>query len=218
MRSSARPSARLASLFCIIALAYGSRAQADPLYTIVDLGPRSSYPTIPASLAAGTYTTDSGAVTTVPVYAQPTTPFLPLGPIGTYAEFTFPSGNVIHIGLPGSNWDSASAVNDLGQAVGTSLLANGDSHAFLYTNGQTSDLNKLIPLPGNWTITGAINIDDQGRILANAVTGAVDHTVILVPQSAPEPSSLAIGILLICASGLFMARSKRSKAPSPLQP
>jgi len=176
----------------------------------MDLGPRSPYPTIPASLAAATYTTDSGAVTTVPVYAQSSNSFLPLGPIGTYAEFISPNGNVIHIGLPGSNWDYASAVNDLGQAVGTSSLANGESHAFLYTGGQTFDLNNLIPLLGNWTITGAGNINDDGRILATAVTGQVDHIVILVPEAVPEPSSLAIGILFISASGLFLAWSKRS--------
>jgi probable HAF family extracellular repeat protein len=213
MRTCDRASARLGSLLlCVIALSHGCRAQADPLYTIVDLGPQSSSPTIPASLATAAQTALAGAVMTVPVYATPSTqdPIVPLGPVGSDAEFVLPSGNVIHIGLPDSGWNSASAINNLGQAVGTTLLDSGDPHAFVYTNGQTLDLNHLIPLLGNWTITSAINIDEDGRILADAVSGGVDHTVILLPQAIPEPSTLAIGILLICGAGLFRAFGMRS--------
>ena len=152
---------------------------------------------------------------TVPVWAQPTTSVTPLGPIGAYAEFISPTGNAVHIGLPGSNWSAANALNDLGQAVGQSSQPGGIAHAFLYTNGQTFDLNSLIPSQPAWTIVNSLNIDDDGRILAYGMTASSEqHTLLLIPEAVPEPSTLATGILFIFASGLVVARSKRAKTPT----
>jgi probable HAF family extracellular repeat protein len=220
MRKSVWLSVRLGSLLCIGALGYGSRAHADPLYTIVDLGLRYTSPAAPASLATPRLTTDAGAVTTVPVWGQPPPPGYPMAnePLGSDAEFVPPSGDVIHIGLPSSGWNAASALNDLGQAVGESSQPSELAHAFLFTNGQTFDLNHLILGQSTWTITNALNIDDQGRILAYAINGGGEqHTVMLVPRAAPEPSSLAIGILMLCAVGRIVTRRQRSESPSPLR-
>jgi probable HAF family extracellular repeat protein len=161
-------------------------------------------------------TNDSGdSVSTVPIYSQPdaTHPRVPLGPSSFYAEFTPLNGNAVRIGLPGPDSidSAAAAINNSDQAVGVSWGSASVSHAFVFTNGQTFDLNQLIPSSPNWMITSAVNIDDQGRILADATIPGSDHTVMLVPDAVPEPSMLAIVSFLLGAAGIRMAR--RNPAP-----
>jgi probable HAF family extracellular repeat protein len=55
----------------------------------------------------------------------------------------------------GSGFSYAFGINDFGQIVGWSQLADGTGqHAFVYIDGQMRDLNDLLsaPPPG-WTIT-----------------------------------------------------------------
>jgi probable HAF family extracellular repeat protein len=84
-------------------------------------------------------TTDGGAIVTRPVWAQPSSPNAPvdLTPIHWYAEFIHPNGDPLRIGLATPDFvdSSASAVNDLGQAVGQSSGPSGISHAFLFKPG-----------------------------------------------------------------------------------
>jgi probable HAF family extracellular repeat protein len=146
----------------------------------------------------------------VPVYAGPnaTGAPIPLGPIGFRAELVPHDGNPVRIGLqdPAFPYSSAFAINDAGQAVGQSWGPNGISHAFVFTNHQTLDLNNLIPTLPQWTITSAKNIDDQGRILAEATRDGEDHTVVLLTQAVPEPSMLVVGLSLVGAVAFRRAR------------
>ena len=128
-----------------------------------------------------------------------------MGPIGFYAEFVPNGGNAIRIGLQGPDFtdSGASAINNSDQAVGESWSTGGISHAFVFAGGQTYDLNNVIPSSPNWTITGAVSIDNLGRILADAIdAGGVAQTVMLVPEAIPEPSMLAVVSFLLAGAGI----------------
>ncbi len=219
MRSIARPSFCLATFMSLFTVALGHQVHASPVYSVVDLGLSSTFPTIPASLINPQLINASGdAVANVPIYAQPgsTPPEMPVGPIGSYATFTPNGGSAVRIGLSGPEFQDSgvSAINNSDQAVGESSGSPYVMHAFVFTNGQTFDLNSLIPSAPNWTINDAISIDTQGRILAYATTEGVGHTVMLVPEAVPEPSMLAVVALLLGAAGIQTAWRKRADARS----
>jgi probable HAF family extracellular repeat protein len=58
----------------------------------------------------------------------------------------------------------AYGVNDSGEVVGYSWLADGDQQAFLYTGGTMLDLNSLIPTNSGWELLTAYGINDSGQI------------------------------------------------------
>jgi probable HAF family extracellular repeat protein len=171
------------------------RAGASPLFTVTDLGPRLNSPPVPDSLKVARLVNNSGqVVTTVPVYATQGHPgdSIPLGPVTWYAALVNPDGQQVRVGDLGGDfkYSSTSAIDNVGQAVGTAMTADGLTHGFLWNSGQTHDLNALIPGTSNWTISSAINIDDNGRILATGVLDGIDHTVLMTP--VPEPGSVAL--------------------------
>ncbi len=92
-------------------------------------------------------------------------------------------------------------INSSGQVVGGN--ANGTG-TFLYSGGIVTSLNGTT----DWDITvfGAIAINDVGQILVAGLpglagsTGGPEHTYLLTPLAAPEPSSL----LLVAAFGAGM--------------
>jgi probable HAF family extracellular repeat protein len=66
---------------------------------------------------------------------------------------------VIDLGtLPGGNSSSAAAINDLGQVVGSSDVAGGTEHAFLWRAGALQDLGTL---PGSNSGTSGISTCGQ---------------------------------------------------------
>lgn len=201
-------------LVILFTVGFVQQAQGSPVYSVVDLGLSTASPTIPGSLMNPRRTNDLGdSVSEVPIYAVPdaTHPIVPLGPSGFYAEFVPHDGNAVRIGLLGPDFtdSGASAINNFDQAVGESWGSANVPHAFVFTGGQTFDLNNLIPSVPNWTITGAISIDDQGRILGDATSAGSDHTIMLVPEAVPEPSMLVVVTILVAAASFQMARRNR---------
>ncbi len=204
---------RLPVFLGILIIGCVPRAQAAPLYSVVDLGLQSANPVVPDTLLDPRLTNAAGdSVSTIPISAQPASNGTPvsLGPTGFYAEFVPHNGTALQIGLQGSDFtnSAAAAINDSDQAVGESWSTAGISHAFVFTGGQTIDLNNLIPSVPSWTVTSAVSIDDQGRILADATSGGVSHMVMLVPDAVPEPSMMVIGLFLLGGAGICMARRK----------
>ena len=115
--------------------------------------------------------------------------------LGTLGSFQTPLGT-----MSGSG---ANAINSLGQVVGDTSTSSGSS-AFLYQNGHMQDLNALLPPSSRWRIIDAVGINDKGQIVAYAMdSGWLEHIVELTPQgsvaAAPEPGSLALGLLGLAA-------------------
>ena len=66
--------------------------------------------------------------------------------------------NVSDLGTLGGNTSSASGINDSGQVVGSSTLADGSTHSFISTNGVMTDLGTL---GGNDSYASGINASGQ---------------------------------------------------------
>jgi probable HAF family extracellular repeat protein len=93
----------------------------------------------------------------------------------------------------------AFALNNLGQVVGGAYTASGQYHAFLYSNGTTTDLNTFAPAGSGYTLSTASAINDAGTILCTGTdpNGAAVFLLVTVPE--PSTSALvvagAIGLL-----------------------
>jgi probable HAF family extracellular repeat protein len=69
------------------------------------------------------------------------------------------------LGTLGGTMSEAAGINDLGQVVGQASLANGYSHAFLWSSGHMTDLGTL---GGGFSQADAIN--NAGQIVGGAYT------------------------------------------------
>jgi probable HAF family extracellular repeat protein len=86
----------------------------------------------------------------------------------------------------------AASINTAGQIVG--YMENGTTlaeHAFLYSDGQMTNLNSLISPTAGWTLEVANAINDSGQIVGYgyAPDGHVE-SFLLTP--VPEPSACAL--------------------------
>lgn len=82
----------------------------------------------------------------------------------------FNNGTVTDLNAPGTGLgdSSANAINDSGVIVGE----GGNGHAFVYQNGQATDLNNLIAAGSGFTLVGANGINNNGVIVGTAVNGS----------------------------------------------
>ncbi len=94
----------------------------------------------------------------------------------------------------------ARAINDGGQVAGGSHAAEGGYHAVITgANGMgTMDLNSLVELPEGVILTDAVDINNNGQVIA---TGIV-----------PEPEAYALMLAGLVLVG-FIARRKKGKNP-----
>jgi len=79
----------------------------------------------------------------------------------------FSGGKVTDLNVPGTGLGDAqaNAINDSGVIVGD----GGNGHAFIYQNGQATDLNQLIPPGSGVTLISAGVISNTGTIVGTAV-------------------------------------------------
>src|SRR3954454_16942234 len=73
---------------------------------------------------------------------------------------------VTDIGSLGGNSTSGTSINNAGQVTGSSIISDGVSHAFLYSDGRMTDLGTL----GGLSSSG-MGINNSGQI-----TGAADKS------------------------------------------
>jgi probable HAF family extracellular repeat protein len=97
---------------------------------------------------------------------------------GLYHAFLLaPDSGMVDLGvLPGDTSSYARGLNSLGQVVGVSQ-GSGTSTAFVYQDGQMSDLNSLVVNGDNWTLLAANGINDSGVIVGQGSVVLGDGTV-----------------------------------------
>ena len=97
----------------------------------------------------------------------------------------FSNGKVESVGSLGDEPGSALGINDAGQIVGTSPVAEGQMRAFLWERGHIYDLNNFIPPKSDWLLLGAFRINASGQILAFGFHQGHVHLCVLTAQRPP---------------------------------
>jgi probable HAF family extracellular repeat protein len=113
--------------------------------------------------------------------------------------------------IAGGQYSEAMAINNLGQIVGDAWFPS--KGGFLYENGVMMDLTTFLDPGLGMVVTGAIDINDRGQILATVyVPGSPDNlnwAVVLSP--VPEPSDYATMLAGLGVLATLSARRRRLK-------
>jgi probable HAF family extracellular repeat protein len=102
---------------------------------------------------------------------------------GERHAFLYRAGRLTDLGtLPGGTQSYAYAINNLGQAVGTSDSSTGGAQrAVLFDRGAVRDLNRLIPSGTGWLLSEARDINDAGQIVGSGIVGGQVRAFLLTP-------------------------------------
>jgi probable HAF family extracellular repeat protein len=104
-------------------------------------------------------------------------------PSGKYVATISNNGNTMQqIGDASGGDTAANGINNRGQVVGYSLA--GGRHAMLIDNGQTYNLNDMIPANSGWILTEAYAINDKGMIVGVGSHNGKRCAFILTPRVA----------------------------------
>ncbi|MCC7203733.1 MAG: LEPR-XLL domain-containing protein [Phycisphaeraceae bacterium] len=89
--------------------------------------------------------------------------------------------NVLDLGALGGAVSEALGVNDLGAVVGYATGADGQARAFVSYNDSIIDLNLLIDPLSGWTLTRAVDINNQGQIIGQGTYLGQPRAFLLTP-------------------------------------
>jgi probable HAF family extracellular repeat protein len=106
--------------------------------------------------------------------------------------FYWANGVMKTIGTLGGNYSAGLALNDNDEVVGMSAREDGSYAAFLWKNGQITDLNSLLPGGTHWTLVRAWDIDEHGVIVGEGLLDGQARAFVLEPANATAvpPSAL----------------------------
>jgi probable HAF family extracellular repeat protein len=96
-----------------------------------------------------------------------------LGNSGPTVARSYLSGSLTTLPMPPGAVDSyATSVNNSGEIVGWADGYSGasENHAFAYSDGNTADLNDMIPPNSGLILTGALAVNNSGWIIGTALT------------------------------------------------
>jgi probable HAF family extracellular repeat protein len=102
--------------------------------------------------------------------------------LGNTHAFVYTGSGLVDIGTLGGAYSAGTSINNRGDVVGSSTLADGTSHLFLYTQGHMQDLGTV---DGQSLGSGIIN--DHGDILALGAGGSYllrHHRFLKLPFAA----------------------------------
>jgi probable HAF family extracellular repeat protein len=86
------------------------------------------------------------------------------------------------LGTLGGSFSDTAGINNRHQIVGTSTLASGQQHAYIFSRAAMTDLNELIPAGSGWILVAATGINDAGEIVGNGSINGQTHAFLLTPE------------------------------------
>jgi probable HAF family extracellular repeat protein len=90
------------------------------------------------------------------------------------------------LGTLGGTFSDSAGINNHRHIVGTSTVAGGQQHAYLFSKGKMTDLNELIPASSGWTLIAATGINDAGEVVGNGTINGHAHAFLLTPSEDGE--------------------------------
>lgn len=118
---------------------------------------------------------------------------------GAYAHaylYDYDADNLLDLGTLNNGLTSSAAdINDSNQVVGSSWLVTAPTslydpslyHAFLWENGQMTDLNTLTGAGSGWILTAATAINDNGDIVGSGLLNGQVHGFLLTNGQPATP-------------------------------
>ncbi len=111
--------------------------------------------------------------------------------LGSTRGFIYDGGETQILGTLGGTTSLARNINDAGQVVGYSQNLAGDTHAFVYGDGQMIDLNEVVDPGLGWTLVQAIDINARGQIVGyGRITGETGDCGFLLTPALPGDANL----------------------------
>jgi probable HAF family extracellular repeat protein len=108
---------------------------------------------------------------------------------GQVRAFLATNGTIVDLGiLAGMASSRAFGVNASNRVVGTALLTNGTSKAFLWANGSLQFLDNLVATNSGWSLQEAGAVNDQGQIVGAGIVSGERHAFLLRPNQPPTVS------------------------------
>lgn len=112
-------------------------------------------------------------------------------------------------GHPDFPVDTAAAINERGQIVGTSTPIIGDPRAVLWEDGQVLDLNSTITATTAWRLASADGINEAGQIVGSGFFSGIRdgrrvfevHGYLLTPLGSVSPAQALRVAAGLCSSG-----------------